>query len=293
MSARPSVHERRLRGEGHHRAFKSAEMIVQIPLMAWALIVGLPLIWMFISALKTDEEIINRPFGLPVSPQWQNFERAWSQANIGRYVLNTAIVVGGALVLTMVLGALAAYVLARFRFPGRKVVYYAFAAGMTFPVFLALVPLFLVAQNLELVGTLRGLILVYAAYALPFTVFFLTPFFASLPEQLADSARVDGCSEVQTFLLIMVPMAKPGLISIGVFNFLGLWNQYMLPIVLMPDENGYVLSQGLAVLAVTQGYQSDWSALFAGLTIAVLPVLVVYLISHRTIQSGLTTGGLK
>ncbi|HZX07515.1 carbohydrate ABC transporter permease [Kribbella sp.] len=267
--------------------------VVHIPLLAWATVVGLPLLWMALSALKVDKEIVDNPFSLPRRLHWDNFARAWSQASIGRYTINTLVVVSGALVLTMTLGAMAAYILGRFEFRGRKLVYYGFAASMTFPVFLALVPLFLVASNLHLVGTLYGLILIYAAYALPFTIFFLTPFFADLPHEYAEAARIDGAGEIGIFVRIMVPLARPGLVSVGIFNFLGLWNQYLLPIVLMPDEKQFVLSQGLAALAVNQGYQSDWSALFAGLTIAVVPVLAVYLFSHRTIQAGLTAGGLR
>ncbi|MFI6603603.1 carbohydrate ABC transporter permease [Nonomuraea sp. NPDC050536] len=267
--------------------------ILHVVLALWALLVTLPLLWAVLSALKTDREIIDSPFGLPLGLHWENFARAWSQANIGRYFLNSAVVVGGALALTMALGAMAAYVLARYRFPGNRLVYYLFAAGMTFPVFLALVPLFFVADNLGLVGTRHGLILIYTAYALPFTVFFLTPFFAELPGEYAEAARIDGCSDLMVFLRVMLPMAKPGLVGVAIFNFLGLWNQYLLPLVLMPDEKDYVLSQGLAMLTVTQGYQNDWSALFAGLTIAMIPVLAVYLLFQRTVTAGLTAGSLK
>ena len=164
--------------------------------------------------------------------------------------------------------------MARYEFPGNRVIYYTLVAGMLFPVFLALVPLFFVVHNLGMLGTYHGLILVYAAYAaavhrlLPARVL---PHAAHgrrggrVPRRAARTAAV--------FFRVMLPMARPGLVSVGIFNFLGLWNQYLLPLVLNPDPDRYVLAQGLAALAVSQGYRSDWSGLFAGLIIAILPVL--------------------
>ena len=149
-------------------------------LIGWALLTTLPLLWAVLSSFKSDTEILTDPWGLPAKLRWENWARAWNEAHIGRYFLNSAIVVTGALALTMLFGAMAAYVLARYRFRGRRIVYFAFVGGMMFPVFLALVPLFFVVRNLGLLGTLPGLILVYAAYSLPFTVFFLTAFFRTV-----------------------------------------------------------------------------------------------------------------
>lgn len=262
-------------------------------LILWAAIVTLPLIWAVMSSLKTDAEIFDSPWSLPTSPQWNNWSRAWEEASIGRYLFNTVIVVGLALVLTMFLGALVAYCLARYEFPGNRVIYYTLVAGMLFPVFLALVPLFFVVNQLGMLGTYHGLILVYAAYALPFTVFFLHAFFRSLPTAVAEAAFIDGASHAGVYFRVMLPMARPGLVSVGIFNFLGLWNQYLLPLVLNPDPDRYVIAQGLAALAVSQGYRSDWSGLFAGLVIAILPVLFAYILFQRQIRAGLTAGAVK
>ncbi len=133
---------------------------------------------------------------------------------------------------TMLLGSMAAYVLARFEFFGNRFIYFLFVGGMAFPVVMVLVPLFFVTKNLGILNTLPGLILVYIAYSLPFTVFFMTSFFRTLPTSVAEAALVDGASHTRTFFQIMVPMAKPGIISIGIFNVLGQWNQYLLPLVL-------------------------------------------------------------
>jgi len=265
-------------------------------LVGWALVTTLPLLWAVLSSFKSDTEILTDPWGLPSQVRWQNWARAWNEAHLGRYFLNSAIVVTGALTLTMLLGAMAAYVLARYRFPGRRIVYLAFAGGMMFPVFLALVPLFFVVRNLGLLGTLPGLTLVYAAYSLPFTVFFLTAFFRTLPASVAEAALVDGCGHFGLFFRVMLPMARPGLVSVGIFTFLYQWNQYVLPIVLMQGEGAerrWVLAQGLTALAVSEGYRGDYSGLFAGMTIAMLPVLIGYLAFHRQVQSGLAAGQLR
>ncbi|AVT37910.1 carbohydrate ABC transporter permease [Plantactinospora sp. BB1] len=262
-------------------------------LVGWAALVTVPLLWAVLSSLKTDREILTSPWTVPATPRFDNWARAWGEASIGRYFLNSAIVVGIALVLTMLLGALVAYALARYSFPGNRLLYHLFVAGLLFPVFLALVPLFFVVRQLGLLGTYPGLILVYTAYALPFTVFFLHGFFRSLPTALAEAAFLDGCSHWGVLFRVMLPLARPGLVSIAIFNFLGLWNQYLLPLVLNPDPERYVLAQGLAALSVSQGYRSDWSGLFAGLTIAMLPVLAAYVLFQRQIRTGLTAGAVR
>lgn len=262
-------------------------------LALWAVMVVLPLLWAVMTSFKDDRSIFSSPWALPGSPHFDNWSRAWTEAHMSDYFLNTALVVGGSLVGTLVLGSMAAYVLARFDFPGNRFIYYLFVGGMGFPVMLALVPLFYVVNNMGLLNTLHGLILVYIAYSLPFTVFFLTAFFRTLPASVAEAAFVDGASHSRIFLQIMLPMAKPGLISVGIFNFLGQWNQYMLPTVLNTDPDKRVLTQGLVQLAVSQGYKGDWSGLFAGLVMAMLPVLAAYVVFQRQVVQGLTAGALK
>ncbi|MCP9943843.1 carbohydrate ABC transporter permease [Streptomyces somaliensis] len=265
-------------------------------LALWALMVGVPLLWVLWSSFKDSGGILGDPWALPTSPHWENWPNAWNEASMGRYFVNTVVVVGGSVTGTMVLGSMAAYVLARFTFPGNRLVYYLFVAGMSFPVFMLVVPLFFVLRDFpgtSLLATHHGLVLVYVAYSLPFTVFFMTAFFRTLPTSVAEAAAIDGASHTRTFFQIMLPMAKPGLVSVGIFNFLGQWNQYLLPMVLNQQEDKYVLTQGLAMIALQQGYRGDWGALMAGMTIAMLPVLVVYAVFQRQVQAGLTAGALK
>ncbi|TGN76649.1 carbohydrate ABC transporter permease [Streptomyces bauhiniae] len=262
-------------------------------LVIWAVMVVLPLVWAVMTSFKDDSSIFGSPWALPDKLHFDNWSRAWSQAHMSDYFLNTVLVVGGSLIGTLVLGSMAAYVLARFDFPGNRFIYYLFVGGMSFPIMLALVPLFYVVNNMGMLNTIHGLILVYIAYSLPFTVFFLTAFFRTLPTSVAEAAFVDGASHTRTFFQIMLPMARPGLISVGIFNFLGQWNQYMLPTVLNTDPDKKVLTQGLVQLAVSQGYKGDWSGLFAGLVMAMLPVLAAYIIFQRQVVAGLTAGALK
>lgn len=193
--------------------------------------------------------------------------------------------------------------LARYSFRGGRALYLLFVSGLAFPVYLALTPLFFVVQNmgtLPLIGpfiglnTHAGLVLVYIAYSLPFTVFFLAAFFRTLPTQVAEAAFVDGASHTRVFFQIMLPMARPGIISITVFNILGQWNQYQIPLVLLAgDKDKWVLTQGIAEISTAAGYDADWAALFAALSMAILPMLVIYTIFQRQIQAGLTAGALK
>ncbi|MEU5868616.1 MULTISPECIES: carbohydrate ABC transporter permease [unclassified Nonomuraea] len=267
--------------------------VAQAFLVLWAVVSVLPLVWAVVSAFKSDPEIVADAWSLPGALRWENFARAWETASIGTYFGNTVVVVGGGVALTLLLSAMGAYIFARFEFRLKNVLYYFFIAGMTFPVFMALVPLFFVVQNLGLGNSLPGLILVYTAYSLPFSMFFLVAFFRTLPEEVAEAAKLDGCGEARIFFRVMLPLARPGLISVGIFNFIGQWNQYLIPLVLVSDDDKFVLSQGLANLAVEQGYAGDRSGLFAGLTIAMAPILIVYALLQGRIQAGMTAGALK
>jgi N-acetylglucosamine transport system permease protein len=274
--------------------------VTHVLLGFWALLVIFPFIWMIISSLKTDAEIIASPWDLPASLQWDNFSRAWTEARIGRFFLNTIVVLAGSLTGTLLVSAMAAYVLARFVFPGRGVIFFSFVAGLMFPVFLMLVPLYFLVDDLKPygfgLGTYQSLIIVYIAYSLPFTIFFLTAFFKTLPSELGEAAILDGASHYQIFFQVMLPLAKPGLVAMGIFNFLGQWNQFLLPLVLMPETlapNKLVISQGLYFLSIQGTYDSDYSALFAAMVITMVPTLIVYVLFQRRLEAGLTAGALK
>lgn len=262
-------------------------------LSLWALLVLIPLAWTLMSSFKTTSEIFASPFSLPEVWKFENYINAWETAGIGKSFFNTVIVVGFSLVIVMVLGSMCAYVLARYVFPGSKAIYTLLLAGLTFPIFLAIVPLFFILKNLGLLNTLPGLILVYVAFALPFTVFFLFSFFKALPYEIGEAAQIDGAGEWRTFFQVMLPMAKPGLASVAIFNFLGLWNQYLIPVAINTNPKNYVLSQGIAAYAGQQGYAVDFGSLFAAAIIVVVPVMIMYILFQRQLQGSVSAGTMK
>lgn len=266
-------------------------------LAVWGILIVLPLIWLMLGSFKTDVQIGSSALSWPSNWHFDAFGRAWDKG-IGDYFANTLIVMVFSVPLTMLLGSMAAYVLARYPFRGNRPVYYFFVSGAMFPVFLALVPLFFMVKRLDMLNSYQGLVLVYVAYSMPFTVFFMHSFFRTLPTAVHEAAVIDGASHTRVFFQVMLPMAKPGLISVGIFNVLGQWNQYILPSVLMQPQTGsdperYMLTQGLIQLQYQMGYETDLPVLFAGVTIAMIPMLVVYLSFQRQIQAGLTSATIK
>lgn len=284
------VEQRRTNSTGSERAFAGVSHAV---LIIWAVIVVGPMLWVLTTSFKTTSAIISRPAELPKSLNFANYVNAWTDAGIGSSFVNTIIVVASALVIVMLLGAMCSYVLARFKFFGSRAIYYLMLAGLTFPVFLAIVPLFFTLQNFGLLNTLPGLILTYVAFALPFTVFFLYSFFQSLPDEIAEAAAIDGAGEWNTFFLVMLPMARTGFASVAIFNFLGLWNQFLIPVALNTNVDNYVLSQRMSAFASQAGYAVDFGALFAAVVITVVPVLIVYVIFARQLQGSVSQGTSK
>ena len=166
--------------------------------------------------------------------------------------------------------------------------------SLMFPAIMLATPLFVIFNRLELTDTYLGLILADSTLALPYGIVLLRPTFAKIPAEYTEAALIDGCSHTGVFFRVMLPMARPGIVSVALFNVLGLWNQYLLPLVLnQGDKSTAVLTEGLASLVAEQGYASDWSALFAGMVIAMLPVLLVYLVFQRRVRQGFVAGALK
>lgn len=281
-------------GPRTRRKLNIAGGVGNVFLAIWALMIILPLVWVLLASFKNTTEIFSTPWTMPGHLRWENWGRAWNKAHVGRYFLNSVLVVTLATAGTMLLSSMAAYVLARYRFWGNRLIYFLFVAGIAFPPFLAVVPLFFQVKQLGLLGSYTGLIIVYIAYSLPFTIFFLTSFFRTLPNTVAEAATIDGASHTRLFFSVMLPMAKPGLISLTIFNLIGQWGQYLLPLVLMASaKDKWVLTQGIADISTSAGYEADWSGLFAALTISILPMIVMYVIFQRQIQAGLTAGAVK
>lgn len=279
--------------------------LVNVALWLYALAVLFPLAWLSYTALKTTPEIFRSAWTPPQQPQWVNFSNAWNgmegEPGLGPYFLNSVFLTLVSVALILITGAMATYALTRFRFRGAEALLNTFTAGMVFPIFLAVVPLFLLLNQTRVpmlapkgfVNHYGGLVAVYVAYSLPFTVFVLSGFFRSLPRELDEAAAIDGATRWQTFLRVMLPLAKPGLVVAGVFNVLGIWNEYPLALVLLTDRDRYTLPLGLAQITQRQQYSADWGALFAALFIVMLPTILVYLLFQRQIGAGLTAGAVK
>ncbi len=214
-------------------ARKVGGILARIPLylflILWAVVVIYPMAWTVISSLRTDQQLMFTPWGLPTELHFENYLRAWKDAQIGQFFVNTLIVVIPSLFFTLLLSAMVAYVLARYEFRGKQFIRYLFMGGMMFPIILAMVPLYFIMEFLHIRNTFPGLILVYVAFSFPFTVFFLQGFFKTLPRELVEAAIIDGASHSQAFFKVMLPLAQPGLVTAAIFNFLGQWNQFILP----------------------------------------------------------------
>jgi N-acetylglucosamine transport system permease protein len=283
-------------GQGQEKKTKGGLIgkgIIQAILVGYAIVVIYPMVWLISASLKTSLELFTNPWLPTMKPQWSNFLDAWTKANIGRYFINSVFVTAVTMFLILLIGSMAAYALSRFVFKGREILQTAFISGMMFPVFLGIVPLFLLLAKLNMLDNYFGLITVYVAYSLSFTIFVLTGFFKSLPHELAEAGLIDGCSQFTVFWRIMLPLAKPGLIAAGIFNFFGIWNEYPLALVIINTSDLRTLPLGIANLVMQQQYETNWGALFASLVIVMVPSLLVYLFFQRQITEGLTAGALK
>lgn len=262
-------------------------------LILYALLVIYPMFWLMCTSLKDSWAIFRNPWALPDIVQWINYKNAVVQGGLGGKFLNSVVIDVISLILILLISAMASYVLARFKFPGNRALFYLFLGGMALPVFLAIIPLFQLMTKLNLLDNRGGLIIVYTAYSLSFTIFVLHGFFRTLPGELAEAAAIDGCTPAGTFWKIMFPLAKPGLVTAGIFVFIGLWNEFPLALILIKSSENETLPLAIANLTMTQKYQADWGALFASLAIGVIPTVVLYSIFQKQIQAGLTAGAVK
>lgn len=251
------------------------------------------LAWVIYTSFKSNAEFFASTWALPAQLRWSNYAYAWANAEIGRYFFNTAYLSVLATLGTMVLGAMAAYVLARVVFPFRQVALYFFLAAMMVPAMLYLFPLFVQMRKLHLTNSHLGLLLLYISMGLPFTIFVLTGFFKTLPRELEEAALIDGASPWKTFWMVMLPLARPGLITVSIFNFISFWNEFFWSLILLHSGRLYTLARGLQTLFWNLSTESRWTELFAGLVIVMLPLMAIFLLLQDRITAGLTVGALK
>jgi ABC-type glycerol-3-phosphate transport system permease component len=253
------------------------------------------LIWVAVASLKDSTEIFSqtKAFSLPSAPQWANYASAWIDSSIGRAFVNTVGVVVASSLIIVVISAPAAYALSRFHTRAASPLTSLFAIGMGIPLQATVIPIFVMFQAVGLVNSLVGLSIVYIAVQTPFTVFLLTGFFRSLPFELEEAAAIDGASVLRSFREIMLPLAKPGLVTALTLNIVFLWNETALVLYLVQDDSKFTLGRSLLNLATVATYTSNWGAMFAGCVIIVVPVLLAYILLGRRIVEGMTLGAAK
>ena len=272
---------------------KVCKILARIFLYAWCLFSIFALIWIIISSLKTNREFFSNMWGFFKSPQWVNYATVWSKQNLGINFVNSLIVVGISVIGILVLCTPAAYVLSRCQFKLAKPLTTLFTVGMGVPYQLMLVPLYFLLMQIGLDNTHVGLILVYIAISLPFSIFLELGFFRSLPSALCEAAMVDGCGSFRTFFSVMLPLARGGIVTVAIFNFVSLWNEFLLSLTLITDDALYTLPVGLYQMQTAMSYVGNWTALFAGVVIVIIPTLIIYIFLSRQIIEGLTMGAVK
>jgi raffinose/stachyose/melibiose transport system permease protein len=264
---------------------------IQALLLMNALLMLYPLLVMVLSAFKTNAEIFSSPFALPKSFSFTNLDKVWEQTNFIRYMLNSFGVTAASIALILIFGTMAAYAIARYEFRFGNAVLMFFVSGMTVPLKLAIIPLFIQLNALHLIDTYTGLVLVYVAMGLPSAVFILTGFLRTLPRELEESARMDGASELLIMLRIMLPLARPAMVIVAIQNAVPIWNDFFFPLILITSDDLKTLPQGLTVFIGE--FTTDWGVMFTGLTLAALPITLLYIILSKQFIAGITQGAVK
>jgi raffinose/stachyose/melibiose transport system permease protein len=267
------------------------EAAIYLFLILLALIFVYPIFLMIITSFKTTREIFFDPFGLPKTWSFDTFAQVWRKAHFNTYFLNSVTVTLASTALVLTCSSLAAYALSRYRFKLNTFCYIFFLAGIMIPIRLGVLPLFLLMRDLRLLNSHWSLILTYAASGMPMSVFLLTGFFKTIPKDLEYSARIDGCSDIQIFYRIMLPLVRPGLATVTIVNFVPWWNDFFFPLLFIQSDNLKTIPLGMTIFFGQ--YMTDWGLLFAGMVIASIPLLALYLAMSRQFISGLTAGALK
>ncbi len=279
----------------HRYRFDSflGQVVSHIILIVWSLVVLAPLWTMLVNSLKDKREIFRAPFSWPTGDlrTFEGYESAWIDGNFDVYFRNSLTVTISSLVLILAIGALASYALASWRGRASSAIYLYFIAGMMIPIRLGTINLVTIVQDLGLSDSLAALIPIYVAMGLPITVFVLTAFRRGVPQDLIDAARMDGASEFRVFLRVMLPLTRPALATVTVFNMIPIWNDLWFPLILTRAEDVRTVTYGVSLLFGQ--YQTDWNAILSTLSLASLPVLILYLLMSKQFIKGLTAGAVK
>jgi len=267
------------------------KIIIYIFLVLMAIIYLAPLLWTFNVAFKTNKEIFTAPFALPQNPTFENFTFAWTAGKLGIATLNSFIVCVITLFFSMIIGSMAAFGIARLRWKFSHMALVYFLTGMMIPVHCVLIPLFTRFAKIGLSNSLTGLILPYLTFSLPITIFIMVGFFEGMPNELIESACIDGASIYQIFFKVCLPLGKTGLFVTGLMTFVGNWNELLLAMVFISDDMKKTLPVSLSKFVGP--YNTNYSQMFAAIIIAIIPTIVVYCAFSNQIVDGLTAGAVK
>jgi raffinose/stachyose/melibiose transport system permease protein len=269
----------------------TARVVIYLVLGLMAAVFLYPVVLMVLTAFKSTPEIFRNPFGPPESWSLDTFRRVWERANFGLYLRNSLLITGASALLLLATAAPAAYALARYSFRLRGALSLFFLAGIMIPIRLGILPLYLLMRDLNLIDTPFALIFTYVASGMPMSVFLLSVFFRNLPRELEDAARMDGCTETQTFWRIMLPLVRPGLATVVIVNVVPWWNDFFFPLLFLTSDTWKTIPLGMQVFFGQ--HLVDWSLVFSGMVLASLPLLVIYLVMSRQFIAGLTAGAVK
>ena len=250
-----------------------------------------PLIWMIFGSLKSDSDLFNNIWGPPRAIVWQNYVDAWRIAELGARIGNSIIMTVISLFLLIAVSSIAAYALARLRFPGREVIFLLILASMMIPPEVTVIPLFIVVRDIGILNSRFGLVMVYVGTSMAFSIFLLRGFFMSIPHELEDAALVDGANRFRVFIYIVLPLARPGLATVAIFQGMFIWNEFFLAFIFIRQTELQTIPLGL--VNFFNRYQADWTLYFAALTTVTIPVIVLYVAMQRWFIEGLTAGAIK
>lgn len=283
---------------------KLYKIFVYVALITLAISIIIPVGWVFMASIKQASEFYGSPWVMPETVYIQNFIDAFADANMGQYFMNSVIVTAIAMAILLVVALPAAYVLARFDFKGVGFIKTFIRAGLFVNISFIVVPIFLMLLGWDsAVRDLMGgsffvnnrfmLALIYAATALPFTIFLLSSYFETLPSDFEEAAYIDGAGYFKTMVTVMIPMAKPSIITVILFQFLAFWNEYILALTLLPNNQYKTLPVGLINLMAAERAAANYGRLYAGMVIVMLPTLILYILVQKRLTQGMTAGGVK
>lgn len=261
---------------------------VQLLLWIYAALAFGPILLVIFGSLRPTPEILAHPLGVPSGVNLDNFSRAWTTASLSSYLANSLLVTTCAVALCLLVSLLVAYPLARWRFRGRGILSAYFLSGLMVPAKLGVLPVFYMFQSLHLIDTRTGLILLYAASGVPFSVFVIAAFFRNLPAELEEAALIDGAGELRVFFSILLPLVRPAVAAVTVFQFAPIWNDFFYPLVLLRSESKFTIPVGMT--RFFGEYSVDRGALYAGLLLALLPLVALFVVATKQIVAGLTAG---